>query len=80
MPALATLPAAASTDIDGEFNVQEFARGEFYSDDFGLVTVPPPLGIAAAFAAITVMAGALMVFVASEIAGQYIARPRGGAR
>ncbi|WP_154677636.1 hypothetical protein [Mycolicibacter icosiumassiliensis] len=78
MPALATLPAAASTDIDGEFNVEEFARGEFYSDDFGLVTAPPPLTIAAALAATTVAVTALMGFAVGEIAGRYAAR--GGAR
>lgn len=80
MPALATLPAAASTDTDGEFNVQEFARGEFYDDAYGLVTAPPPLDVAAAIAAVTVMAVALALFAVGEIAGRYAARPRGGAR
>lgn len=63
MPALATLPAAASTDIDGEF-----------------LHAPPPLGVAAALAAVTVTTSALVVFAVGEIAGRYAARPRGGVR
>ncbi|MGV0624554.1 hypothetical protein [Mycolicibacter minnesotensis] len=78
MPALATFPVAASTDIDGESFVQEFVRGEFYDDTYGLVTAPPPLGVAAALAAVTVMAGALALFVMSNLAGMYAARHRQG--
>lgn len=67
----------AGESVLAEIDVVEFAQGEFYSDDFGLISTPPPLTLAAALIGTTVAVTALAVFAASEIAGRYLARPRG---
>lgn len=80
MPVQTLERLAVDHRINGAFDVQEFVRGEFYDDTYGLISTPPPLGIAAALAGTTVAVTALAVFVVSEIAGRYSARSRGAQR
>lgn len=74
MAAKTAFQSPVGIDIDEAFVV---VRGEFLPDDLGLVSSPPPIGIAAGLVSATIIGAALVVFAVSEIAGRYAARPRG---